>query len=301
VNRIKAIAESFFDKGATPMSNPNSPMPRPKTTVQKGYAQTWEKRFGLIQQITEGNGIAENDLPRVLASVARGNEKTRGDGFAPTTYVAFDTPVELPLRPAQRLHRGAVTEMVHDSCTETTDLIVELGSGWGEHLFNIWLEGGPRNAEYVACEIEEWGRKCSMLLQELEPRIALSTAFFDYRQPDFSTLPKHRREAVVYSVQSVEQVDFLGDDLVTKMLGIADNVSGLHFEPVGWQMIPDADKKPHTLAHEERCRTKKYNENLWPLLQRHADKGDIEITQSIPNFFGHIYNPVSLIAWRKRK
>lgn len=263
----------------------------------KNYREAWGARLAQILEVIEAG---ETDLPRVLALVARKTEEKRAMDLGQGSYVAFDKLVELPSRGAQRLHRGVVTEAVCDLCSRDTKSVIELGSGWGEHLCNVWNEGGPRDATYFALEIAESGRKCALVLAALEPGLKLKAAHFNYVEPDFSAVPRGQKEIVVYSVQSIEQVKEVPKDLITGLCGLADAVKCVHFEPIGWQMIPEGEKNPVTRRHEERCAAKRYNANYWALLRAAEEEGLITILKAVPNFFGLEHNPTSYIVWAKK-
>lgn len=260
------------------------------------YEPTWRGRLAQIHDII---GQGETQLPRVLALVARRTEQSRGMGLGKGQYVAFDTTVELPSRAAQKLHRGAVVEAVIDLCSLDTEGVVELGSGWGELLCNVWTGGGPRGATYYACEITASGRECARLLAGLEPGLRLEAAYFDYLKPDFSAIRRGQKEVVVYSVQSIEQVAEVPMELITGLCGLANSVRVTHFEPIGWQMLETTQKTELTLRHEARCKEKNYNRNLWPILQQAEAEHRIHIRTAIPNFFGLEHNPTSYIVWEK--
>jgi hypothetical protein len=263
---------------------------------KKGYDAVWSQRIREIMAVIEGG---ETHLARVLALVAGASERLRGWSLETRTYVALSRLVELPSTAAQKLHRGAITDAILSSCTKDTECVVEMGSGWGEHLFLLWLNGGPLGASYWALEPEAEGRKCSLILGTLEDAINLRTQYFNYEQPTFETLPAGLKDAVIYSVQSIEQVREVHPDLVARICDCAERVRVVHMEPVGWQMLSKSEFGEVEKRHRERCLSKRYNENLWSLLQAAQARGRIRITKSIPYFFGQDYNPTAFIAWEK--
>ncbi len=261
------------------------------------YEKTWRPRLELIvQAIVEG----EVRLPRVLAEVLRRVEAKRNEDLRPGDYVAFNQKVQVPLVGGGYLHRGAIVRTVTELCTSRTQSVLELGSGWGEHLCNLWLSGGPSHARYYACELSEHGRKCALVLAALDSAFQLEAPCFNYVAPQFGFLPPRQQELVVYSVHSVEQVKEVAPDLIHRLCDLADVVQGVHVEPIGWQMIPRAEWNEVTTNHERRCKEQHYNENLWPLLKQAETEGLITIDRAVPNFFGLEHNPASLIVWHKR-
>jgi hypothetical protein len=263
----------------------------------KDYQGTWQKRLNLILDVIEGG---ETNLSRVLSLVARRVEGARQMDFGEASYVAFDRLVQLPSRGAQKLHRGVIAEAVCDLCTDATESIIELGSGWGEHICSLWNEGAPRDASYHALEIAESGRKCALVLASLEPRLRLEALHFNYVRPDFSALRRARKEVVAFSVQSIEQVKEVPMEFITGLCGLGEKVRCVHFEPIGWQMVAESDRSPLARSHQERCAAKGYNADYWSLLQRAQSEGLITILKSVPNFFGQEHNPTSYIVWESR-
>jgi hypothetical protein len=261
------------------------------------YEKAWRPQLALILQVIEEGEIR---LPRALAEVLRRLEKQRNEGLQPCSYVSLNQKVTLPQVGGGYLHRGAVIRTVSELLTPGTQSVLELGSGWGEHLCNLWLAGGPTEARYYACELSEHGRKCALVLGELDAAFQLQAPCFNYVAPDFSFLPGPQKELVVYTVHSVEQVKALAPDLIDRLCGLADVVRGVHVEPIGWQMVPQAQWNDITVNHERRCKEHHYNEDLWPLLKQAEARGRIAIDQAVPNFFGLEYNPASLIVWHKR-
>lgn len=262
------------------------------------YDKSWANRMKLIMEVIR-NG--EHRLSRALPDIVRRLERTKKIGFEPTNHAAFNALIQLPPRPAGALHRAAVVETVIDLCSPATESIIELGSGWGEHLCNLWIQGAPASATYYACELSESGRKCALVLAALEDAFRLQALYFNYVQPEFSSIPKGQKEVVVYSVHSVEQVAEVPLDLIRRLCELAEVVKGVHFEPVGWQMIAEDQKNELTMEHQKRCEAHGYNRNFWPMLKQAEAEGLITIETAVPNFFGRDYNPASLITWRKKK
>lgn len=271
--------------------------PAPENRPSGAYEKTWRGRLELIQQVIDDG---ETRLPAVLATVVRRLEEGKGWGVEPAPYLAYNTTIDLPPRAAQRLHRGLVVDTVLGMCSDRTASIVELGSGWGEHLCNIWCEGGPTHATYYACEIAEFGRRCAETLASLDQGLHLESPHFDYLHPEFPTIPRPQDDVVVYTVHSVEQVEELPAEFVSTLCALGDNVRAMHIEPIGWQMYEESKKNAVTLRHQARCTEKNYNKNLWRLLKRAEAEGLIAIDCAIPNLFGTDYNPASYILWSKR-
>ncbi len=267
-----------------------------KTFENKAYDRTWAKRISTILEVLE---TGERDLSRALAKIRRTEERARDMGLESKRWVINDLYMELPWRPAAAAYRSAVSEAVLDEVRADTTKIIETGSGWGEHLCNIFLEGGPVDATYHALELEEEGRKCSLLLAALEPDLRLEASFFDYRSPDYSMLPKDDEHTILLTAHSVEQVSAINENCILSALELGRRVTGIHFEPIGWQAYPESEWTEVAIAHHKRCTEMDYNRNLWPLLNRIQDAGKIAIRELKRNFIGLDHNPATYIVWEK--
>jgi hypothetical protein len=270
-----------------------SPRPRPR----KDYESTWAGRLGEIEAVL---GEGERSLPRVLNRIARGSERKRGIGMEAFEVVAFDRIIEVPGAGAMKAFRTLVVDAILDSCSPETESVIDLGSGWGEHLLTVWLEGGPRNATYYACEIAASGRRCTEVLAELEKQIRIQALSFDFENPSFERIPRGQREIVVTTVHSVEQVAEIPGTLFDRLFELAESVRGVHLEPVGWQLVAPERWSKIMQRHAARCQRMNYNRNLWTLLSGLESEGRISIEAAVPNIYGMEYNPASLITWQKR-
>src|SRR3954469_22914481 len=71
----------------------------------------------------------------------------------------FHAEVPAPFLTARRISRDWMADTVIEQAGRTdADAIVEMGSGFGYNLFNIWLRGGPR-VPHHAFEYTEAGRQ----------------------------------------------------------------------------------------------------------------------------------------------
>jgi len=220
-------------------------------------------------------------------------------GLENRRWIINNKYLELPWRPTASAYRSAVFEAVHDNIRQDTTKIIETGSGWAEHLCNIHLEGGPLDATYYALEMEEEGRKCAALLAALDPTFRLETHFFDYRQADYSMVPKDDGHTILLTAHSIEQVGEIDENVILSALDLGRRVTGIHFEPIGWQTYPESAWNEETIEHHARCIEKAYNRNLWPILQKLQEKGKIRILDMKANFIGIDYNPATYIHWEK--
>jgi len=257
--------------------------------VEREYGdEKWPAIEGAIAEVCAAEGSAP-DPARVVAQVARAE---MGVLPAESDMIVNGHPERLSLSLATGAYQSLVVETVLSHCTPETDLVVELGSGWGRNLMCLWLAGGPAGARYVAAEFTETGRRASAQLAALTPAMSFAALPFDYRAPDLTALAPGRT-AVVFTAHSIEQVSELPDVLIEAIAGTAASITCVHFEPVGWQ-IDDS------LAGSSReyARHHDYNLNLVELLGRHADARTISVDGIQAEHIGlNPDNATSVVTW----
>ena len=234
----------------------------------------------------------DGGLGRIVGAVAR-RERRIGAPLDAYDSVYAGQPATGPVAAIAGAHQGLVVDAVVDACTPDTGLVLELGSGWGRNLLLCWLAGAPAGARYVAAEYTEAGRRASERLAALDPRVRFSSLPFDYRAADFSSL-EPVEHAVVYSVHSVEQVDRVPVETIDAVRGLAQRVTCLHFEPVGWQ-LGDGERTGSSAGYAEKH---DYNRNLVELLRGEAAEGRLRIDAELPEVLGlNPRNATTVVAW----
>ena len=262
-----------------------------KTTGPEVYEGVWaEVRARISAEIANG----ETSLSRILRKVWSGWLERSGE---PSQGLAYGRRVQLPSAALLGACDGLREYAALSACRPDTSLVVEIGAGWGHGLLRLWLAGGPRDAEYWALEPTSSGRSCVETLAALEPALRLSSAPFDYLEPDFGVLPRNNRHVLVTTWHSIEQIKLLPREAITQLFDLGDAVTVVHFEPVGWQMRPDdteiASRRQHSTQHD-------YNENLWPILTELHDAGEIRIVRAEPDLIAHkVKRGSSLIVWER--
>jgi hypothetical protein len=282
-----------------------------KQEVWDQYNAGWKPYLETAEAAYASEG---QNLPRILnaclakrasGSTRRGKYPPRIGGevlserLSPATHLAF--------------YMSVVMEVLSARIPPSTQRVVEMGSGWGAVISSLWLFGAPRDAEYWALEYTESGRQTSDLLARSESRFNLKSRAFDYHEPDFSFLTEPL-ETVVYSTYSIEQITFIKDELIDRIMAIPGFTRCVHLEPVGWQVEPDGfmarlDRlakavglKPLTqaTAAARRCWRHGKNRNLIQTLRRYEQAGKIVIEKIDHNLVAHQpLNPGTLVVWRK--
>jgi hypothetical protein len=208
---------------------------------------------------------------------------------------------------------AVMLEEIRARIPASTQRIIEMGSGWGAVITSLWLGGAPRDAEYWALEYTDNGQAVAKIFAQAEPRFRLQSRHFDYHNADFSYLTE-KLETVVYSTYSIEQITFIKDELIDRIMAIPGFTRCIHIEPVGWQVEPDAllfklDRLAKKLgigaltqatASARRCWRHGKNRNLLETLRRFEKAGRIVIEKIDRDLVANDpLNPGTLVVWRK--
>jgi SAM-dependent methyltransferase len=175
------------------------------------------------------------------------------------------------------------------------DCIVEVGCGYGRALFEIFYSGGPTNIPYFGGELTESGAAIARELAALRPEMNVTFFHFDYLKPDLGMIPKCER-ALVYTMHSIEQVWNIEPTLFKELASIAKYVTGIHFEPFGFQIRQTGPVSQH---HQQFMQEQGWNcnfaEALKQALQLYGIKSDFTVTEAfLPTDWA---NPTSLTIW----
>jgi hypothetical protein len=264
---------------------------RDREWVDREYGtEKWPAIETLIDQLMATEPSPPR-LERVLSLLARHELLPDGPMAARRVMVGGESQT-LPAAIAVGAYRMLITESVVDACAADTDLVVELGAGWGRNLLSVWLAGGPSQALYVAAEYTEAGLRAAQTLAELEPSLHFLALPFDFHEPDLSALAANGR-AVVFTVYGVEQIPRLRPDFVDSVLRLADDTTVLHFEPVGWQLPGPSPEATRIYAEQND-----YNRNLVGILEEADRQGKIRLEQTMVDVIGlNADHPISLLVW----
>ena len=198
--------------------------------------EKWPRVEGTIEAVVAREGDRP-PLSRVLAGVAR-TEWFGKPSLSDREHVFGGRLCTVPGAVAFGGQSALVREHIIAACSEETDLVIELGAGWSWHLLSAWVGGAPRSATYVAAEYTEAGPPRVLAPRGLGsgPRIPRDRL----RLPSAGTRRARASPARRGVTQhSIEQIQHVPDALFDAIRGVAERVSCLHFEPVGWQTEQD--------------------------------------------------------------
>jgi len=226
-------------------------------------------------------GEGERSLSRVVRNVHR--EMTVPISAKAELCTVLGKELELPRSFAWSGSAGYFADLVIEACGEATQTVVELGSGWGRCLFDVWLRGGPRRARYYGLEMTETGRDCAETIAAIEPDLTFHSLPYDFTAPDYTAIERSSR-AVVFSDFSICVVPRIPREVFTGLRALADEVVGLTIEPFGWQIGDQLQgRRGSSSVYAEKH---DYNRNVWPLLRELEEEGFLAIDFLEPEAVG---------------
>ena len=186
---------------------------------------------------------------------------------------------------------GVLTEAVMNHLSSDTDLIVDLGSGWGRNSIYLSHLFGD-TYDFLACELSDSGRQCTNRFVDAYG-LPITTLPFNYY--DNTTVVERLREkeyqkVVFFSSYSIEQITTIGSTFFTSLLELPiPQMDFVHLEPVSWQLL---DTPKNTSDH--------YNEDLVSVIREVEESGLAKVHRMEPNHYGHRQEfAASLITWSK--
>ena len=177
------------------------------------------------------------------------------------------------------------------------DCIVELGCGYGRNLFEIHHHGGP-SKPYFGGELTDSGGAFGDVLASFSNEQNISFHKFDHTKPDLSWLAPCKR-AFIFTVHSIEQVHRIDIGFFQCLANAAQEVTGMHLEPFGFQNNPDLGDV--TKIQAEQFHAKKWNVNFYQTLKQAEDRKILEIDFIDTELFlasDPLY-PTSVAIWHK--
>ena len=219
------------------------------------------------------------------------------------------------------LNNELIVPLVADALEADTNMVIELGCGYGRHLFALrdLVEHDYPQIRYFGCDFSEVGLETGRRLASMEPnRSSITFHKFDFLNPSFDYLPPVRK-VLFFTCHAIEQVHEIEPTLIFAMRDTAEFVRAIHAEPVGWQLIPEitasarygvlsGTKLKYELGGEIDNAwaasvpiSLYWNKNLVSILKELSEKGAITLENVYLNACGNdMHNPSTLMSWRKR-
>lgn len=182
------------------------------------------------------------------------------------------------------------------SRTHEFDAIVELGSGLGERLFELYLAGGPAHIPYFGAEYWESGRAAADRLAALAPQLDFRSIAFDLSRPDFGFLRGYRR-VLLFSNSAIYCVSNLPNSFAATLAGAAECMTGVHFELIHHQVAPAASTASLDYAH-----LRQHNSDFTARMFAARDSGILTIPYFAPDAYAlSSGQPVTILHWATQR
>ncbi|MDO8606294.1 MAG: hypothetical protein Q7R40_07150 [Phaeospirillum sp.] len=207
------------------------------------YEKSWASRALLFDKILNEEKNLHRAL-RLFEAAASGNKADEGNELSSVTDDAIDSLMkrvhsisfgkEIVL---SKYHNFSMSLMLADF-SKNRDCIIELGSGYGKQLFDIYLNGGPSEARYIAAEPTTSGRDMCNRLSKLEPAMNIASVPFDFNNPDFSHISEFSNILMFtsWSAMFVQPFPFSFFESISSIEGA---VTCVFCEPIGFQIQPE--------------------------------------------------------------
>ena len=177
----------------------------------------------------------------------------------------------------------------------TTDLIVDLGSGWGRH--SISLSQNNPGFNIAAGELSEAGQSIS---KHFISKYDLNIESFCFNWQEHNSLINllsrgNYKDVILFSVNTIEQIPFINIDLFIDLLNLPiERINMIHIEPINFQY----ENKPFPYITESH-----YNKNLKSVLDSLEKSKKIKVNKTFPLYWGHSTSLAGknniLIEWEK--
>ncbi len=280
-----------------------SALPQEPQAVQRDHA--WIEREYNQEKYPVILTAAQDVLQRKETNLARavGQVIEAERGLIPVTaqrsFVAGGSDHTLPTAMGSFGVSGVTTNAIATSCSPDTDVVVELGAGWGRNLFLTYLSGAAqKTTQFFSLEFAETARQATSLLARLDHDLKISPVAFDYHAPDYGAIPTGDAPTTLVTVHSVEQIPTLKEEVITDFLARRPNTVGVHFEPIGWQLPSDRLQGITPRSSPAYAAQHDYSRNFWQVLSSLQDQGIIKVTDVMPDFIGqNPLNPATFIRW----
>ncbi len=294
------------------------------------HFETGQDTCGSMSELLDHVGGIPNSNGLIIGAIASNQIKIGKGAFSPTPghmVIVRDGRYEMV---PNATSDSRLVEAVLNAVTDQTQAIVELGCGWGRNLASTAIKTPRRDFIFVGLEQAKDGLLCTEKLLSKDPCIKYRTAHFDFYDPDYFPLSEFS-DIVVFSCAAIEQITFIGAKFIDEVMAIADNVTLILYEPIGWQRnkvyenfalhtalseimenIP-VDKQ-HVLNYifdlddqvlEQNAVSwsvcAKYNLNLWSVIENALSRDVVDLKSAAFDIFGvNPFNPYSLIVLEKR-
>ena len=281
-----------------------SPLP---ATNENMYEILWAARLQVFNEIYKA---ASTDILHFLALFEKFERECRmGVAFQtnPEGCKEYPQASKVVLCPQQSGQQGGLIfsgrptlQAVMDAYDDSVDCIVELGCGYGRNLIELQHHIKNPKVSFIGAEYTHSGRQAVEFFNThfLKDR-PIEVTFTDHALASFPFIPRDKK-VLVFSCHSLEQVQGLPGDFFIKLANSADNISGVHIEPFGFQAVPREDWQDIHRLHAAFALEKRYNLNMFSCFYQAVEAQHVVPKKlAIHASFAQPENPSSILVWEK--
>lgn len=288
---------------------------RDQKRVEEEYHVTWSLVSNLIDDLSDAEqanlgrlvGHLNNAIwsdrrnPRRAAIIDDRARMFRDEGMViDNVYVKFPG---IPLTDLMAIMRRLMLSVVRHHLADGIERVVEIGGGFGENLFHLWMEGGRHDASYHLLDLSKAGLMVARRIAKVASVDRFHTHLFNIHAPDFPF--DDARRTLVFTSYAIEQVPRLSPQFIDAIRAIPGFVRCVHLEPVGFQIPTDDGLDAERRAVSDRLddfnrrwtESVDFNQNLYSVLAAAAGRGEIAIEAVRKNFVGSTRNVCSALVW----
>ena len=226
----------------------------------------------------------------------RGWSTPRSVRSASTRWTAWRSGrrVTLPRAAMTGARRDLIQRILLDACTPGPDLVVELGSGGGITC-STSTSGAGRGCRTAPSSRPQSGRgPAPRSWLALDPGARPDHRSLRLRAPGLRRAAARNAHVLVFTVHSIEQVTSCPARRSRACSISAASVTGVHFEPVGWQILDEPDAAVARVRAAPALQPQPVGTPPGARSRRRARRS----TTVVPDLFGDKYkNPGTLIVW----
>lgn len=261
------------------------------------YDYIWTVRQGIFDEIL----ASETSLARVLAKFSTLEEKYSiglSDINDATSIVyskhehADDDALSKLERRVIGAARGTLFEFspyhtfnegaLLNDFADGVDCVIEIGSGYGKKLFQMWLNGGSEDITYIAAEPIKSGREITRKLAALEPKMRVEVVDIDFDKPDLSILKKFKK-ILLFTSWSLMYAKTLNTGFFNSIINVPGEVKCVFIEPISFQISRDTQL---SIIQHQNAVNRQYNLDFFEKISSLANSDDAEIDGIFLNYFG---------------
>ncbi len=252
---------------------------------KKVHDEYWGKLYNFLTT----NPIKTSDVKQEWSSLFK-FELGNKNNF---TYIHNSKHITVDFAGYTRDKNKILQDVLDKHVTENTDLVIDLGAGWGRHSIQLAFNNPTYNI--LTGELSDSGQNITKYFIN-KYNLPIELFQYNWHEPDSLIellSSREYNEIVLFSSNSIEQIPYLPTDVFSKICNLPINkITGVHIEPVGFQYNNTAFPFNNH-----------YNKNLKEVLDTSEKDGILDVINVVPKYYGHNIsvtgNNNTLIEWVK--